>query len=277
MHRHVRARGSRSRTSFLCFVHGSHHGASYWARVQELLADRGWESLAVHLRGARFATIDQYARQTRDACDAVVARADRVVFVGHSQGALVVQALLAAGGAARAAVLMAPVPLDAWLMARHGARFVARQPLGSLARAIVALDVKAVMARDVETVRRVFFLETTSATTRTPGGEGGASCTLEQYYATQITDRDTLIGGFSGSGNARQIDQPVLLIAAESDAAVDIVGIRELAKLLKKSRPVVVVPNQAHGFGDPGWEAAVCGPIEAFCEQVEVDDDAVLL
>ena len=83
MHRHVRARGSRSRTSFLCFVHGSHHGASYWARVQELLADRGWESLAVHLRGARFATIDQYARQTRDACGAVVARADRVVFVGH--------------------------------------------------------------------------------------------------------------------------------------------------------------------------------------------------
>ncbi len=96
-------------------LHGMWHGAWFWQRLQARLAASGVASYALELRAGHFKTLQSHV----DDVTATVCRlpsADRIVFVGHSQGGLICQALLEhapfrAAVHIEAVVLAASVPL----------------------------------------------------------------------------------------------------------------------------------------------------------------------
>lgn len=105
----------------IVFVHGLAHAAWCWEEYwMPDLAERGWRSLALSLRGhgsssgrerRDWATLAHYARDVRD----VIAQLDEPpIVVGHSMGAVVSMRVLEATPA-RAGVLVAPVAADTGL------------------------------------------------------------------------------------------------------------------------------------------------------------------
>ncbi len=95
----------------LLLVHGAPNSSSVWRFWQQALAERGWSSHAVDLRGhgesrgsVDGATMSDYADDVVAAADGL---AERPVVVGWSMGGLVAM-MVAARGAARACVGLAP-------------------------------------------------------------------------------------------------------------------------------------------------------------------------
>ena len=104
----------------LLLVHGFMVGAWWFERLQALLAERGWSSWAVNLRGhdgRRWdgalgrVTIADYVSDALAAARALAAREGvaRPIVVGHSMGGLIAQKV-AEAGMASAAVLLCPAP-----------------------------------------------------------------------------------------------------------------------------------------------------------------------
>ncbi|HEU4631479.1 MAG TPA: alpha/beta fold hydrolase [Gemmatimonadaceae bacterium] len=98
----------------LLLLHGLAGGAWYWERWQRFLAERGWPSYALNLRGHHDSrpvpalgkvSLRDYVEDTHEAAAAL----DRPVVVGHSMGGLLAQAL-AATDAVSAAVLLCSMP-----------------------------------------------------------------------------------------------------------------------------------------------------------------------
>ncbi|KAJ8601943.1 hypothetical protein CTAYLR_004464 [Chrysophaeum taylorii] len=241
------------------FVHGSHHDAGYWTGMQAEFSRRGFESRALDLGSSRWATVASLVRRLRDEIHDESDGGADAVYVGHSQGALVVQSHLATGGRARAAILMAPVPLDTLLWLRHSRSLATSVPPANLVASALTLNSKYVVAPDVETMRANFFLPTTKSTTRSEFGNS-----LEEYFLHEITPEDTVVGSLFSRGNARDISVPTLLVAAEQDKLVGVDTVVALGRLIPNAAEVCVVSEQAHAFSDPGWEDSVCGPMETF-------------
>ena len=235
--------------ALLVLVHGAQHGPSYWSGL-----DLGCETRAVALGTSRWTPIADLVTTLRTAIADVQSP---IVFVGHSQGALVVQSHLATGGTGAAAVLMAPVPLDTRLYAEHAVRLARKVPLTSLARSLVTLNAKHVLAPDVETTQANFFLPSTP--------------NIADYFATQITPVDTAIAGLRCRGNAKDIHIPILILAAEHDRLVDRDILTRLTEVIPNS-DLHVVPQQAHAFRDPDWQATVAKPILAFLQRFSLLD-----
>jgi pimeloyl-ACP methyl ester carboxylesterase len=102
VHRPPDLSGGAGRDVVLVLLHGSWHGAWVWEPFQALLAARGYESLAVNLRGhgdqskpaparsdgevSRFIPLGDYARDVASALDQAGLNAGgrRYVFVAHS-------------------------------------------------------------------------------------------------------------------------------------------------------------------------------------------------
>jgi len=224
---------------------------------------------SIDLEGLCFVS-DMVAKLRRD-LEEDVEEEDDVIFVGHSQGGLVVQSHLATGGAARGAILMAPVPLDAALFARHAIRLALKVPALGLLRSVATLNSRHVLAPDLETMRRNFFLDSTQATTRV-GDESSLllrnkkGTSLADYFENEVTQADSAVAGLRCRGNARDIAVPTLVLAAEHDRLVDLDLLEALAAMIPHAE-LIVVRNQAHAFADPGWEHALCGPIRRFIQR----------
>lgn len=98
----------------LLLLHGLAGGAWYWERWQRFLAERGWPSYALNLRGHHDSrpvpalgkvSLRDYVDDAREAAAAL----GRPPVVGHSMGGLLAQAL-AADDAVSAAVLLCAMP-----------------------------------------------------------------------------------------------------------------------------------------------------------------------
>jgi pimeloyl-ACP methyl ester carboxylesterase len=106
----------------LLFVHGARHAAWCWEPWLELAAERGFDAYAVSLRGHGGSGGGERVRRTwlreyvHDVVQSAVWLRRQPVLIGHSMGALVVERALGVY-AARAAALLAPVPLDNGLAA----------------------------------------------------------------------------------------------------------------------------------------------------------------
>jgi len=113
-------------------IHGFCGGAWYWEGWQRLLAERGYESHAVNLRGHHGSrpvadigsvSVNDYVTDARE----VATRLGNPIVVGHSMGGLVAQKL-AEGGGVRAVVLLAAapprwIPVASWRLALTQVRY----------------------------------------------------------------------------------------------------------------------------------------------------------
>ncbi len=92
-------RGRRCRTEVL-FVHGGYFGAWCWENFQNYLADRGFGSWAVSLRGHAGSPINQSLNSVRleqyvtDVVQVLDQMETKAVLVGHSMGGGIVQKIL---------------------------------------------------------------------------------------------------------------------------------------------------------------------------------------
>jgi non-heme chloroperoxidase len=99
----------------LVLVHGLCAGAWIWAKYQRLLADRGYTSYALDLRGHHASrpvpAIGQVSVHdyVEDVLDVIRSLGELPVVIGHSLGGLLAQKV-AEAGAARAAVLVCSAP-----------------------------------------------------------------------------------------------------------------------------------------------------------------------
>ncbi len=123
-------------------VHGAWHGAWCWEGFQEYLAERGYTSLAVSLRGHGRSEGRERLRWTRaaefvdDVAEVVAALPRPPVLIGHSAGGYIVQRVLESCPVG-AAVLLASVPSRGAL--RPITRIYRRHPLKA-ARANLTLE-----------------------------------------------------------------------------------------------------------------------------------------
>ncbi len=108
-------------TAPLLLVHGLWDTAHTWRPFAGYLSHRGWECIAVHLRGrAGSEPVAALADHLADVRAATTALETPPVLVGHDLGALLV---LNAAVAARAVVVLAPiVPLPIWARAPSALR-----------------------------------------------------------------------------------------------------------------------------------------------------------
>ena len=110
---HARLPISASNRPPLLFIHGAANAGGVWFRWQELMAERGWATYAVDLRGHGGSSQVDMARVTMDDyvedVEAVVSQLGLLpVIIGWSMGGLVAQMYLARHPEARAGVLLAP-------------------------------------------------------------------------------------------------------------------------------------------------------------------------
>lgn len=114
-------------------VHGMFGGAWYWADYQAFLAQHGYESHAINLRGHHDSRPVPDIGKVRlrdyveDALSAARALGNPIV-IGHSMGGLIAQKV-AEAGACRAAIFMsaAPprwIPVVSWLLLKKQAKFL---------------------------------------------------------------------------------------------------------------------------------------------------------
>jgi non-heme chloroperoxidase len=117
----------------MLLIHGMFGGSWQWERYQSLLAQRGFESHALNLRGHHGSrpvrdvgkvTLSQYVDDALE----VAATLDRPIVMGHSMGGLIAQKV-AERGRTRALVLIASapprwIPPVSWLLLRKQLKYM---------------------------------------------------------------------------------------------------------------------------------------------------------
>ena len=124
--------GPRTRPPIL-LIHGMFGGAWQWERYQSLLAERGYETHAINLRGHHGSrpvadigkvTLAQFVDDALEVADTL----DRPIVMGHSMGGLIAQKV-AERGRTRALVLVASapprwIPPVSWLLLRKQLKYM---------------------------------------------------------------------------------------------------------------------------------------------------------
>ncbi|MFD2090920.1 alpha/beta hydrolase [Blastococcus deserti] len=209
----------------LLFVPGLGHGAWCWERWLDAAAEAGWPAYAVSLRGhgespgrLRTALLGHYAA---DVVATATALPRPPVLVGHSMGGLVVQRALARY-AARAAVLLAPVPAHPAVASL--AAIARRHPLDAL---------RIVGGGSLPLRPEYLFHELGAAEAQTLSDRCGAESALAQYQLLLHRPAGPPLGA-----------PPVLVLATPDDRLVPIRGVRATAR--RYGAEVVEFPGMGH-------------------------------
>lgn len=221
-------------------IHGMFAGAWYWEGYQRVLAERGYESHAINLRGHHGSrpVPDIGKVRVRDYVeDALeVARAlERPIVIGHSMGGLIAQKV-AESGACRALVLICPAP-------PFGIPVVSRILLAKMAKFAWPLLTFGPLFPDRADADTLIF-------TRTPVEERAA------FYEKLVPESgragvDISIGAIRV--DAKRITAPMLVLTAKEDVFVVPRVARAIAR--KHRAEVREYDRFAHQIiTEPGWE-----------------------
>lgn len=226
----------------LLFVHGLGHGAWCWENWQAAVADAGYSSYAVSLRGhggssgrLRTSRLGHYADDVVEVAGSLSAPP---VIVGHSMGGLVVQQVLARY-AARAAVLVAPVPAHPAVSSL--AAIARRHPLDAL---------RIVVGGSLPLRPDYLFHELDVADAAAHSDRCGAESPVVQYQLLLHRPAGPPLGS-----------PPVLVLATPDDRLVPIAGVRRTAA--RYGADVAEFPGMGHDLMlDGRWRE----PMDAMLE-----------
>ncbi|WP_209305432.1 alpha/beta fold hydrolase [Blastococcus sp. CT_GayMR20] len=218
----------------LLFVHGLGHGAWCWERWMDTTAEAGWPSYAVSLRGHGSSPGRMRTAQLRHYADDVVQTALSLprppVLVGHSMGGLVVQLVLARY-AARAAVLVTPVPAHP-----------AVPSLVAIARRHPTDALRIVVGASLPLRPEYLFHELDDAAAQGHADRCGGESAVVQYQLLLHRPAGRPLGA-----------PPVLVLATPDDRLVPIRGVRATAR--RYGADLVEFPGMGHDLMlDARWK-----------------------
>lgn len=232
----------------LLLVHGFMVGAWWFERFQTLLADRGWSSWAVNLRGhdgRRWegalgrVTVADYASDALAAARALAERhgVARPVVLGHSMGGLVAQKV-AEAGMASAAVLLCPAPPRRILFVTP------KMLLGELPHLWATIRRRPIAPRRAEFAHMNF--------NRIPRDEWDA------LFARTVADSSTAGSELLFSRvavDASRVRCPVLVVGTSDDRFFPPAVVRRVAE--RYGAELMELAGHAHFlFFEPGWEGS---------------------
>jgi non-heme chloroperoxidase len=221
-------------------IHGFCGGAWYWEAYQGLLAQRGYESHAINLRGHHGSrpvpnigavSVADYVADARE----VVATLKNPIVIGHSMGGLIAQKL-AEGGGCRAVVLMAAapprwIPIASWKLALSQLKY-----FGDMIASMPIVPAR----RDADTL---MF-------NRTPTADRNA------FFPRLVPDSGRagleLSLGIMGV-SASRVTAPMLVVSGTDDQFV----VPRIARAIsdKYRAPLKLYSSFAHHImSEPGWE-----------------------
>jgi pimeloyl-ACP methyl ester carboxylesterase len=221
-------------------IHGFCGGAWYWEGYQRLLAERGYESHAINLRGHHGSRPVANIGAVRladyvDDARAVLATLKNPIVVGHSMGGLIAQKV-AEGGGCKAVVLMASapprwIPIASWRLAISQLKYI-----GDMISAMPIVPGR----RDADTL---MF-------NRTPPADRAA------FFPRLVPDSGRVglelsLGTMGVS--ASRVTAPMLVVSGTDDQFV----VPRIARAIsdKYRAPLKLYPSFAHHImSEPGWE-----------------------
>jgi len=226
----------------LLFVHGLGHGAWCWESWQDAVADAGYTSYAVSLRGHAGSGGRLRTSRLGDYVDDVISTAAALpappVLVGHSMGGLVVQQVLARY-AVRAAVLVSPVPARPAVPSL--AAIARRHPLDAL---------RIVVGGSLPLRPDYLFHELDSAEAQRLSDRCGGESPLVQYQLLMHRPAGPPLGS-----------PPLLVLASPDDRLVPITGIRRTAA--RYAADVVEFPGMGHDLMlDARWREPLAAMLD---------------
>jgi pimeloyl-ACP methyl ester carboxylesterase len=234
-------------------IHGMFGGAWYWEGYQDFLAERGYETHAVNLRGHHGSrpvsnigavSIDDYVEDALE----VARTLDHPIVIGHSMGGLIAQKV-AEAGACSAVVLLASAP-PRWIPV------VSALLLRKQLKYMPALLLHRPLLPDRPDADALMF-------NRTPVPD------REQFFARLVAESGR--AGFELSFGvigvrAGRVSAPMLVVTGGDDKFVVPRVARALAK--KYDAPIRVYDTFAHHImSEPGWEKPAAD-IVAWLDQV---------
>jgi pimeloyl-ACP methyl ester carboxylesterase len=237
----LRARPAHATHAPVLFVHGYFAEGAVWREWLERFAARGIPAYAVNLRGragsgptSRLGAVS--IQQFADDVERVARHLGNAAIVGHSMGGLVTQ-VVAARGAARAAVLIAPAPPRGIVL--FNPRLMMKQ-----ARYLPQVLLSRVLDPDLDDLRDL-------AMNCLPSDMQRAA------LAAMVADsgragRDMSIVGVPV--DRAKVKCPLLVIGAEDDHFVPAAVVRRIAR--RYDAPLQMIPGHGHMvIIEPGWEA----------------------
>lgn len=260
--------GCTDKKVVVVLLHGMWHDASFYARLQDLLADRGYTSLAVDLLpGERLLPGGSQKELVADLeCTLHAAFPDSnvdFILVGHSQGGLIAQSCLRNSEKLRqytaGVVLLGTYPLGC-----TPSLSLLRQPRNMYNDIGYAYICAFGRLWNKRYTKHIFLLPTTDETTdptlqgylqRLLHAPSDGLVTMSHFPQTPYVAANTpaLILGAEGD-----IIYPPHLLAEEFDRRFP----------SRKQTTHIVVKGQAHCFVDPGWESAMAEPMMEWMDKV---------
>jgi pimeloyl-ACP methyl ester carboxylesterase len=235
-----------ARATPIVLVHGSWHGAWCWERFQPYLAEHGYASHAVSLRGhggSEGRERLRWASAVRHYADDVARVAAGLgappILVGHSMGGYIVQKYLETHTAA-GAVLLASIPVSGiW---RFALRVLRRHPWAFL-KAHLTLSPWHIVGTPA-LARDAFF------------SPGTTPEDLERHFRRLGPEsfRMELEALVLALPRPRRVETPVLVLAGEGDRIFSVAEQRATARAYRTEAEVF--PGMAHDMMlEPGWRA----------------------
>ncbi|MFZ0625406.1 MAG: alpha/beta fold hydrolase [Acidimicrobiia bacterium] len=230
----------------LLFVHGFWQAAWCWdEHLLQAMADRGYDSYAVSLRGhggsegrIRGSSIDDYVA---DVAAVAATLDDAPVVIGHSMGGFTTQHYLAGGHPAQAGILVSTVPQrGAWKATLKAAR---RHP-GVFARINATLNVGPLVATP-ELAHEFLFASTFPRSEVARYGERLEDASYRAFLDLLLKRPD--VG---------RISVPTLVVGGDADGFFDMVEWETTAAALGTN--LVVLPGAGHEpMLEPSWPELV--------------------
>jgi alpha-beta hydrolase superfamily lysophospholipase len=226
------------------FIHGAWHGAWCWENFMPFLAERGYESYALSLRGHgnspgdhQWASIDDYVSDIRKIAETIY---PHPVLVGHSMGGFLAQKYLERYHRdVPGAVLVASMPINGQLALNLR---LLRDVPGTVGKMFLRQDSYALIEKP-EIARNLFF------------SEGLPAEDLERHHARMVKEslRIPFEAAFNLPQARRYHPMPMLVMGAIHDTIFTRNEVRQTARVYGTEAEFF---NIAHNMMlDVGWEA----------------------